>query len=412
MLNAKKIIYGITGSIAAAKAPVIARELVRAGAEVHCALTNSAQKFTTPYSLSILTGNEAITEIFPTSGKGTWHVHLGRSAFAMLIAPCSAATLGKLRRGIYDNPVLLLASSLGHNVQLIIAPAMDEEMWQQPAVQENIEWLRNKGVKFIEPVKGVLASGINGMGRMPEAEEIITQFQQLLLMAQTPYPIPDNPLPLSGKHILITGGPTYEPIDPVRFIGNRSSGKMGAALAKEAAEIFGADVTLIMGPSSEETPSSVNRINVETADEMRDEVLSQLSGHDILIMSAAVSDFRPSDPSKEKIKKSANKKKLSLDLSPTKDILKDVMREKKAKQKIIGFALEGGEDAAKYAKGKLDSKGLDMIVLNRFDEMGAGFSIDTNRITIFTKDGLHKEVPLVTKTECARIILSLIAEME
>jgi len=412
MLNGKKIIYGITGSIAAAKAPIIARELIRAGAEVHCALTDSAQKFTTPYSLSILTGNEAVTNIFPSSGKGTWHVHLGRSAQAMLIAPCSASTLGKLRHGIYDNPVLLLASSLGHHTQLIIAPAMDEEMWMQPAVQENIEWLKAKGVKFIEPVKGNLASGIVGMGRMPEADDVVKQFQQLLVTADTRNPNVAIPtLPLAGKHILITGGPTYEPIDPVRFIGNRSSGKMGAALAAEAANFFGADVTLIMGPSSVTTPSSVNRIDVETADEMRDEVLSQLPGHDILIMSAAVSDFRSSDPAKEKIKKT-HKKKLSLDLSPTRDILKDVLGVKKAKQKIIGFALEAGSDATAYAKGKLDAKGLDMIVLNRFDEMGAGFSTDTNRITIFTKDGLQKEMPLVTKTECARIILSLISEME
>ena len=412
MLSGKKIIYGITGSIAAAKAPIIARELVHAGAEVHCVMTNSAQKFTTPYSLSILTGNQAITEIFPSSGTGTWHVHLGRSAYAMLIAPCSAATLGKLRRGIYDNPVLLLASSLDQNVQLVIAPAMDEEMWQQPAVQENIEWLKSKGVKFIEPQEGILASGIIGMGRMPEADEIVRQFEQLFITSQVPLPPPSAPLPLAGKHILITGGPTYEPIDPVRFIGNRSSGKMGAALAKEAAEFFGADVTLIMGPSSVATPSSINRIDIETADQMRDEVLSQLPGHDILIMSAAVSDFRPSDISKEKIKKSANKKKLSLELSPTKDILKDVLGKKKAKQKIIGFALEGGHHATEYAKGKLDEKGLDMIVLNKFDEPGSGFSTDTNRITIFGKDGLQKEVPLVSKTECARIILSLIADME
>ena len=312
MLSGKKIIYGITGSIAAAKAPIIARELVRAGAEVHCALTNSAQKFTTAYSLSVLTGNEAITEIFPSSGTGTWHVHLGRSAFAMLIAPCSAATLGKLRRGIYDNPVLLLASSLGQNAQLIIAPAMDEEMWQQPAVQENIEWLKTTGVKFIDPVKGSLASGLVGMGRMPEADEVVKQFQKLFTTSQIPLPSPSDPLPLSGKHILITGGPTFEPIDPVRYIGNRSSGKMGAALAAEAAGFFGADVTLIMGPSSVITPSSVNRIDVETADQMRDEVLSQLPGNDILIMSAAVSDFRPSDPSKEKIKKSANKRNCRL----------------------------------------------------------------------------------------------------
>jgi phosphopantothenoylcysteine decarboxylase/phosphopantothenate--cysteine ligase len=410
MLNGKKIIYGITGSIAASKAPIVARELVRAGAEVHCALTESAQKFTTPYSLSILTGNEAITDIFPVSGKGTWHVHLARSASAMLIAPCSAATLGKLRRGIYDNPVLLLASSLGQQAQLIISPAMDEEMWHQPAVQENIEWLKSKGIKFIEPQKGVLASGIVGMGRMPEADEVVKKFQELLVSTQTFYTKAKDQLPLAGKHILITGGPTYEPIDPVRFIGNRSSGKMGAALAKEAAEMFGADVTLIMGPSSSETPSSVNRINVETADEMCDEVLSQIPGHDILIMNAAVSDFQSADPAKQKIKKTS-KKKLTLDLEPTKDILREVMKHKRKDQKIIGFALEGGKGSEDYAKSKLKEKSLDMIVLNRFDEKGAGFSSDTNRITIYTKGGTKKDMPLVSKTECARIILTLIAEM-
>jgi len=411
MLNGKKIIYGITGSIAAAKAPIVARELVRAGAEVHCALTESAEKFTTPYALSILTANEAITDIFPVSGKGTWHVHLARSASAMLIAPCSAATLGKLRRGIYDNPVLLLVSSLAPNTQLIIAPAMDEEMWQQPAVQENIEWLKSKGIKFIEPQKGILASGIVGMGRMPEADEVVKKFQELLVTTVPNSPGPHTPLPLSGKHILITGGPTYEPIDPVRFIGNRSSGKMGAALATEAAEVFGADVTLIMGPSSSETPPSVHRINVETADEMCDEVLSQLGGHDILIMNAAVSDYHPADPSKQKIKKTA-KKKLTIDLEPTKDILREVMKHRKKNQKIIGFALEGGKGSEEYAKSKLEEKSLDMIVLNRFDESGSGFSTDTNRVMIYTKDGVKKDIPLVSKTECARIILSLIAEME
>jgi phosphopantothenoylcysteine decarboxylase/phosphopantothenate--cysteine ligase len=409
MLNGKKIIYGITGSIAAVKAPIIARELIRSGAEVHCALTESAQKFSTPYSLSILTGNEAITKIFAASG--TWHVHLARSANAMLVAPCSAATLGKLRHGIYDNPVLLLASSLGPQTQLVIAPAMDEEMWQQPAVQENIEWLKHKGVKFIEPQKGILASGIVGMGRMPEADEVVKVFQEVLNSPETRNPEPETRLPLEGKHILITGGPTYEPIDPVRFIGNRSSGKMGAALATEAVNFFGADVTLIMGPSAIKTPSSVNRIDVETADEMRDEVIAQLPGHDILIMSAAVSDFKVSDIAKQKIKKT-RKKEFSLELTATRDILKDIMSKRKTKQKIIGFALEGGEDSISYAKGKLSEKKLDMIVLNRFDERGAGFASDTNKISIFGKDGLHKEIPLVSKTECARIILSLIAEME
>jgi phosphopantothenoylcysteine decarboxylase/phosphopantothenate--cysteine ligase len=411
MLKGKKIIYGISGSIAAVKAPIIARELIRAGAEVHCALTESAQQFTTPYSLSILSGNEAITDIFPSRGKGTWHVHLARSASAMLIAPCSAATLGKLRHGIYDNPVLLLASSLPENTELIIAPAMDEEMWNQPAVQENIEWLKIMGAKFIMPTEGVLASGIIGMGRMPEADEVVKKFQELYVTHNIAYPEPLPPLALAGKRILITGGPTYEPIDPVRFIGNRSSGKMAAALATEASAMFGADVTLVMGPSSVQTSPTVNRINVETAEEMCDEVLAQLGGHEVLIMNAAVSDFHPADPSKQKIKKSG-KKDLTLDLVPTKDILREVMKKKKKNQKIIGFALEGGKGSEEYAKNKLDEKSLDMIVLNRFDEKGAGFSTDTNRISIYTKSGMKKDIPLVSKTECARIILSLIAEME
>ncbi|MDP4221368.1 MAG: bifunctional phosphopantothenoylcysteine decarboxylase/phosphopantothenate--cysteine ligase CoaBC [Bacteroidota bacterium] len=410
MLKGKKILYCITGSIAAAKAPIVARELIRSGADVHCVLTNSAQKFTTAYSLSILTGHEAITDIFSSSSNTTWHVHLARSADAMLIGPCSAATLGKLRSGIYDNPVLLLASSLPEGTPLVIAPAMDEEMWLQPAVQENIAWLKSKGVQFIEPVKGALASGLTGFGRMPEPDEVVKKFEALL-KAPAPRAAKPRPLPLGGKRILITAGPTYEPIDAVRFIGNRSSGKMGAALAAEASLVFGADVTLIMGPSAVATPSSVHRIDVETADQMRDAVLAQLPGHDILIMNAAVSDFRPTDPSKAKIKKS-QQPNWKLDLAPTRDILKDVMASRKPKQHIIGFALEGGDDATSYAKGKLEEKGLDMIVLNRFDQKGSGFSSDTNRMTIFTKSGLQKEVPLASKTECARIILSLIAEID
>ncbi|MEI8133552.1 MAG: bifunctional phosphopantothenoylcysteine decarboxylase/phosphopantothenate--cysteine ligase CoaBC [bacterium] len=410
MLRGKKIIYGITGSIAAIKAPIIARELVRAGAEVHCTLTESAKKFTTPYSLSILTGIEAVSDIFPKSETGTWHVHLARSASAMLIAPCSATTIGKLRHGIYDNPVLLLASSLRPDARLVIAPAMDEEMWLQPAVQSNIAWLKSQGVEFIEPTTGALASGIIGMGRMPEAHEIVRKFDELVHSPRVEHQ-PPTPLALEGKHILITGGPTFEPIDPVRFIGNRSSGKMAVALAREASQVFGADVTLIMGPSSVESPQSIHRINVETAHEMYEEVLSQLGGHDIVIMNAAVSDFRPADPSKIKMKKTG-KKQLAIELEPTRDILKEITKRKKKNQQIIGFALEGGKGAEEYALGKLEGKSLDMIVLNRYDESGSGFSTDTNRITMYAKSGFRKDIPLVSKTECARIILSQIAEME
>jgi phosphopantothenoylcysteine decarboxylase / phosphopantothenate---cysteine ligase len=232
VLNEKKILYGVTGSIAAVKAPIIARELMRAGADVHCVLTPSAEQFTTGYALSVLTKNDVYSNIF-TPTNSTWHVHLGRSVEAMLIAPCSATTLGKLRYGIYDNAVLLAASSLREGTPLILVPAMDEEMWLQPAVQENVVWLKAHGALVIQPTSGALASGLTGKGRMLETDELIAHVEELLSKGATRSAgwQPKNNSRLSGKKILITGGPTYEPIDPVRFIGNRSSGKMGAALA-------------------------------------------------------------------------------------------------------------------------------------------------------------------------------------
>ncbi|HEY6172588.1 MAG TPA: bifunctional phosphopantothenoylcysteine decarboxylase/phosphopantothenate--cysteine ligase CoaBC, partial [Candidatus Kapabacteria bacterium] len=246
MLKDKKIIYGVTGSIAAIKAPIVARELMRQGADVHCVLTPSAKQFTTEYALSVLTQNDAYSEVFTTSNS-TWHVHLGRSADVMIIAPCSATTLGKLRYGIYDNAVLLAASSLREGTPLILAPAMDEEMWLQPAVQENVEWLRSHGAHIIEPTSGALASGLTGKGRMLEPSELVAKVEEFLreLPVAGGQWSAKNLSKLSGKKILITGGPTYEPIDPVRFIGNRSSGKMGAALAESALNEFGASVTLV-----------------------------------------------------------------------------------------------------------------------------------------------------------------------
>lgn len=411
MLEGKKIIYGVTGSVAAIKAPIIARELMRSGATVQTVMTPSAEKFTTAYSLSVITKNEAITNIF-SSSESTWHIHLGRSADAMLIAPCSATTLGKLRYGIYDNAVLLVVSSLKSETPLVLAPAMDEEMWLQPAVQENISWLRAHGVHIIEPVSGALASGLVGMGRMSEPDELIKKFEELISSKKTSQSIEHHShLSLINKRILITGGPTYEPIDPVRFIGNRSSGKMGAALANVAANEFGASVTLVMGPSTSETVQSVNRINVETTAHMHRSVESLAPSSDIIIMSAAVSDYKIKSYSGSKLKKNGSASDLTLELESTVDILKEISSRRNAKQIIVGFALESRANGEAYAKKKLTEKSLDMIVLNYFDEVGSGFSNDTNAVTIFTKNGKTKNIPLASKTMCAREILIAITEL-
>jgi phosphopantothenoylcysteine decarboxylase/phosphopantothenate--cysteine ligase len=419
MLKGKKIIYGITGSIAAIKAPIVARELMRARADVHCVLTEPAEKFVTAYSLSVLTKNEVHSSIFPTQDSklttqnSTWHIHLGRSADAMFIAPCSATTIGKLRYGIYDNPVLLAAASLSDRTPLVIAPAMDEEMWLQPAVQENLEWLMSNGVYVIDPVSGELASGASGMGRMPEPDELVKKLEMIVgshvaLRTRSESKKIAHETPLAGKKILVTGGPTYEPIDPVRFIGNRSSGKMGAALAEAALNDFGASVTLVMGPSSVKTSEQINRIDVETAEEMRSAVTEQARGFDIIIMSAAVSDYRAKEFSKKKLKKS-DEKQSRVELEPTEDILKEIASLRKKDQILVGFALESSERGEEYAKRKLEEKSLDMIVLNHYDEDGAGFSSDTNHVAIFFKHGKKKELPKMTKRECAVEILSAIA---
>lgn len=414
-LKGKHIILGVTGSIAAVKAPMIARELMRQGAAVTVAMTSSAQQFVTPTALSVLTRTEVITEIFPKSKEaaadaGTWHIHLARSADAMLIAPCSASTIGKLRVGIYDNAVTLLASSLLPSTPLILHPAMDEEMWMQWTVQENLSVLTQHGVKIIQPTEGALASGLVGKGRMKEPIEIVQEFVAVLQQrATTSSEIPT----LKQKKVLITGGPTYEPIDAVRFIGNRSSGKMAAALAN-AASAAGAEVTLIMGPSHQQTDSSVKRIDVETAEEMGAAVNTYDAASDIIIMSAAVSDFAAAEPSTKKLKKREildKNNELSLTLRRTPDILRGIAARKHHGQILVGFALELGDEAERYALGKLEEKGLDMIVLNRADESGSGFSHDTNKITLYFRDGRREEFPLLSKQECAAIILARAAAL-
>jgi phosphopantothenoylcysteine decarboxylase/phosphopantothenate--cysteine ligase len=407
-LFGKRILLGVTGSIAAVKAPIVARELMRRGANVVAALTPSSEKFTTALALSALTHEEVVTEAFPKSldGKsnsGTWHITLARSASAMLIAPCSATTLGKLASGIYDNAVTLLASALPQTTPLILAPAMDEEMWKQPIVQENLVKLRAHGALIIDPTSGLLASGLTGEGRMLEPSELVDNVERLLQGEQS----------LFGKRVLITGGPTYEPIDPVRFLGNRSSGKMAVALATAAAARGGA-VTLIIGPSAVQTTGAIKRIDINTAAEMLAAVLKELSSSDIIIMNAAVSDFSASHPSESKLKKrelGGQGAEISLELTPTPDILRRIGELKTAHQFVVGFALETGDKAEAHARGKLNEKGLDMVVLNRADESGAGFSVDTNKVTIFARDGKREELPLLTKEACAEEIVTRIATL-
>lgn len=416
MLTGKKVLLGVTGSIAAIKAPIIARELMRKGATVVCAMTDSAQQFTTPTALAALTRSRVITSIFPkekagASDAGTWHVHLGRSVDLMLIAPCSATMIGKLANGIYDDPVSLLSASLRPGTPVFIAPAMDEEMWLQQVVQANVEYLDELGFSIIPPIRGALASGLTGEGRMQELPEMMREIESFLEGAAIEHEDIMSEKVLLGKNVLITGGPTYEPIDPVRFIGNRSSGKMAAALAKHAAGM-GAHVTLVMGPSSIKTPTAIDRRDTETAEEMLHEVMMNLAKQDIIIMNAAVSDFAAQSISGSKIKKrELEENELSIKLRRTTDILSTIAESKRSDQLLVGFALETGAQAETYAQGKLKEKSLDMIVLNRADVEGAGFSGDTNKVVIFDRYGKRDELDLMSKYRCAFEILSRVAQL-
>ena len=422
-IEGKHIILGVTGSIAAIKAPAIAGLLAREGASVSCLMTESAREFVSAEEMREASGQPVISRIFRDGRAGstdlrdaqarmgeTWHVHLARSADAMLVAPCSASTIGMLRAGIYDNAVTLAAGSLPKGTPLVIVPAMDEDMWLQPTVQENLAWLKQHGVLVIEPVTGKLASGLTGMGRMPEPSEMVREFIARVSRAGSTDLREGS---LRGKKVLITGGPTYEPIDAVRFIGNRSSGKMAAALALEAKRM-GAEVTLVMGPT---TPfplleaEGVFQVDVETADEMLAAVRAEAPGADIIIMSAAVADFAPEHASESKLKKGLSDT-MTLALRKTPDILAEVSRTKRSDQFLVGFALEKGNEAEDYAQNKLRKKNLDMIVLNNIADEGAGFGYDTNKVTIFTKSGEREGLPLMTKKECARAILNSVLRLE
>ena len=396
MLKGKNIVIGITGSIAAFKIPALIRLFKKEGADVIVMMTPAAKDFITPLTLSTLSGHPVMIEPFD-SDTGAWnsHVELGQWADLYLLAPISANTLAKMAHGIADN--FLLTAYLSAKCPVFFAPAMDLDMFRHPTTQKNIEIIKSYGHHLIEPTVGELASGLCGAGRMEEPEVVFNVISDFFNLKNTPF---------YGKKVLVTAGPTYEPIDPVRFIGNHSSGLMGFSIADEFAR-QGADVTLISGPVKIQTEmTGITRIDVVTAAEMFDECIATGSTADIIVMTAAVADFTPANPSPLKIKKSA--KPTELKLSPTKDILAELGKSKKPGQFLAGFALET-EKEEENARKKLIDKNLDIIFLNSLNDQGAGFNKPTNKVTILFSNGNVQHLPLRSKPEIAKDIVRVVA---
>ncbi len=393
MLNGKKILLGVTGSIAAYKAATLTRFFVKAGAEVRVIMTRSAVDFITPVTMATLSKNPCYLD-FIKNENGEWnnHVELALWADLMVIAPASLNTIGKMANGICDN--LLLATYLSARCPVFIAPAMDEDMWMHGSTKKNIATLKSFGNVIIPPNSGELASGLNGEGRMEEPENILAFIQNEV--AKT--------LPLKGKKAMVTAGPTYEAIDPVRFIGNHSSGKMGYAIATELAE-KGAEVTLISGPTSLTISPKIKLIKVTTATEMHQACMDNFKGKNITVMAAAVADYKPSIKQSEKIKK--KEKSLTIKLSPTKDILFELGGMKTKTQFLCGFALET-ENAIANGMLKLKRKNLDMIVVNSLADKGAGFQGATNKISIIDASNKVINFDLKNKKEVAADIVNYI----
>ena len=396
MLKNKNVILGVTASIAAYKSAFIIRELKKAGAKVKVIQTDASLDFVSPLTLSVLSENPVLTKMTDEDSKH-WisHIELGSWADLMLIAPVTAKTMGKMVMGECDN--LLLATYLSAKCPVYFAPAMDLDMYKHPSTKQNITKLESFGNKLIPSEFGELASGLVGEGRMAEPETIIDFILKDLM----------GNLSLSKKKVLITAGPTYEPIDPVRFIGNHSSGKMGYHLAMQAAE-NGAEVVLIMGPSNlKAIHSSILQINVKTAQEMQSKVQKYFKSSDIAIFSAAVSDYKTNKVERQKVKKSAES--WNITLQKTNDILLEVSQKKKKNQILVGFALET-ENEMENATAKLQQKNLDLIVLNSLNDKGAGFFHDTNKITIIEKDNKVEEFELKYKSEVAKDIMDKIIQ--
>ena len=398
MLKGKKILIGITGSIAAYKIPYLVRLLKKEGAEVTIILTPTAFDFVTPLTLSTLSDNPVLSAPYKKeNGEWTNHVSLGMSSDLYLIAPASAATLAKLANGIADN--LLTTTYLAARCPVFIAPAMDVDMFRHPATQNNIEILRQRGHFIIDPAEGDLASGLKGAGRLEEPENIFKIIKDFFLTAQN----------LNGKKALVTAGSTCEPIDPVRFISNHSSGKMGLAIAEEAASM-GATVTLICGKTTNVLESKwIRVIRTETAQEMLNACMEHAPTHDVIIKAAAVADFTPQHVAAEKIKKEQNTLK-TIELKPTVDILAELGKQKRKNQILVGFALET-ENVMENAARKLHDKNLDLIVVNDATKEGAGFYANTNIVTLLFPDGTAKDFEKKPKRLVARDILCAVAEI-
>lgn len=398
MLKGKKIVLGITGSIAAYKACLIIRELVRRGAEVQVVITPAGKEFITPITLSALTHKPVISEFF-SQRDGTWHSHvdIGLWADAMLIAPCTASTLGKMAHGIADN--MLITTYLSMKAPVFIAPAMDLDMYAHPSTQSNMQTLVSFGNHIIEPASGFLASGLEGKGRMEEPETIVNALDRFFDEQQ----YADNPL--HGKRILITAGPTYEKIDPVRFIGNYSSGKMGFAIAEECRK-RGAVVTLVAGPVSLSCSNGIKRIDVESCKEMYDATTKAFADSDIAILAAAVADFKPQKEASQKIKRGESD--MTIKLCPTQDIAEALGKQKRNDQTIVAFALETNDEELN-AKKKLEKKNADFIVLNSLRNEGTCFQTDNNQIEIISAKG-KISFQKKSKKEVAGDIVDALAE--
>lgn len=395
-MKGKKIVLGITGSIAAYKAAYLVRAFIKRGAEVQVVMTPSAKEFITPVTMSALTGKPVVSEFF-AANDGTWHSHvdLGLWADAMVIAPASANTLGKMAHGVADN--MLVTCYLSCKAPVFIAPAMDLDMFAHPSTQRNLELLRSYGNHVIEPAEGELASHLQGKGRMEEPDRIVEIVASFFASEQR----------LKKKKIVITAGPTYEKIDPVRFIGNYSSGKMGFALAEVCAE-RGAEVELVTGPVSLKTVHpAIRRTNVESAQEMYDAVVRMYPDADAAIMCAAVADYRPQERAEKKIKR--NTDDMTLTLVPNPDIAAALGQIKQPGQLLVGFALET-DNEEQNALSKMQRKNLDFIVLNSLQDAGAGFRCDTNRITILSRDGERQSFGLKPKKEVAGDIVDKLIE--
>ncbi len=395
MLKGKHIILGVTGSIAAYKAATLTRLLVKEGASVKVVMTPLAKEFITPLTMATLSKSPIMVDFYnPENGDWNSHVDLGLWADLYLIAPASANTIGKMAGGIADN--LLLTTYLSAKCPVMVAPAMDLDMYKHPATQRNLKVLQSFGNIIIEPESGELASGLVGKGRMEEPEKIVS-FITAYFARQADF---------KGKKVVVTAGPTYEKIDPVRFIGNYSSGKMGLAIAEELAG-RGAEVVLVCGPVNLKTcHPAIRRVDVESAAQMYEATSSEFAASDVAILSAAVADFTPKEKADHKIKR--GKADLVLELLPTKDIAAELGKMKNASQLLVGFALETNDEEVN-ALSKMQRKNLDMIVLNSLNDKGAGFGVDTNKVTIMDKAGNRTVYELKTKLEVAKDIVDQIA---